>query len=103
MGYARHSFVSRDDSLHGQHRELFRNVHAILAIERVAPLHAARTSQRDVPTNQVHSFNSPPASQNLPRWWWCSESGRVWRRGRLVRATRSEERRVGKECSSVWW
>src|SRR5947208_2650811 len=36
------------------------HVPATLAFEAVAPLHAARTSQRDVPTT-LNSYPSPPA------------------------------------------
>src|SRR5438093_9453941 len=41
------------------------NIRATLALEEVAPLHAARTSQRDVPTT-LNTYKTPGYSQDVP-------------------------------------
>ncbi len=50
------------------------NIRAALAFERVAPLHAARTSRRDViyhPAKHILAHSRPPAAER--GWTHCKE------------------------------
>src|SRR2546426_9975779 len=61
------------------------NSRATLAIEGVAPLHAARTSRRDVPTTlNRHSSIAFDSSEDRParaHFVFCNNSAHCWRAG----------------------
>ena len=77
------------------------NIRATLALEEVAPLHAARTSQRDVPTTlNTNGVKTPGYSQGVPSGQRNAATRFFFLSPRRRRGERTEERGVLTESPS---
>ena len=77
------------------------NIRATLALEEVAPLHAARTSQRDVPTTlNTNGVKTPGYSQDVPPEQRNGMTGFFFFSPRCKRGEETEERDIFTERAS---